>query len=158
MQKQAMRSCTIAAHRWHLPYPLLGCYFSCQGFYARTSVTFELDKRGQTNLCCANNNQQSELFADTNFSRRLPLLLVGVSQAASAAYCFRSLYIFLAFAFWTCSCSFACSMPSPHAHVAFTRRTADAGFACIAKHRKNHHILQPTHHPVSNCLAGVVTS
>jgi hypothetical protein len=48
----------------------------------------EMDKRGRTNLCCASNHQQSELFADTNFSQRLPLLLVGVSQAASAADCF----------------------------------------------------------------------
>ena len=46
------------------------------------SVTIELDKRGRTNLCCANNNQQSELFADTNFSQRLPFLLVGARLPA----------------------------------------------------------------------------
>ena len=31
MQKQAMQGCTIAALRWPLPYPLLGCLFFCQG-------------------------------------------------------------------------------------------------------------------------------
>ena len=33
MQKQAMRSCTIATRRCPLPYPLLGCHFFCQGFF-----------------------------------------------------------------------------------------------------------------------------
>ena len=46
------------------------------------SVTIELDKRGRTNLCCANNDQPSELFADTNFSQRLPFLLVGARLPA----------------------------------------------------------------------------
>ena len=101
-------------------------------------VTIELDKRGRTNLCCANNNQQSELFADTNFSQRLPFLLVGARLPAQPAHgrwdfsrmpsCFCLLASCLLYLLLMCRSRVHCH--TPFAHVAFTRRTAAAGFAC----------------------------
>ena len=112
-------------------------------------------------MCCANNHQQSELFADTNFSQRLPFLLVGARLPAqpSVRGAFGGFALlktvqnriqgisldsvllgFLPDLLLMCRSRVHCHTPS--AHVAFTLELLLQDLLVIAIYRKNFHVLQ----------------
>ena len=146
-------------------------------FMSGQSVTIELDKRGRTNLCCANNNQPSELFADTNFSQRLPFLLVGARLPAQPSV--RGAFggfallktvqnriqgisldsVLLGFCWTCCSCVVRVFIATHPLHMWRSHvELLLQDLLVIAIYRKNFHVLQPTLHPDTNCLARVLTS